>query len=215
MHSPARRFVLTSLVVLAIALAVASPVAAQSKILVNEFFRNGTMGTDEWAELVLTVPLTAAQLEGFYVGDSTSTTAAKFSGYKFTGMGAIAANFPAGTIIVVGGSTGFAQDISYNPAGGDWNIHLNVGGVYLTTNGNTGDFAGTDVVYVDTNGTPANATLSADGFAVNWDSTPGVFGALASVLIAVPANTPAPSSRATWLGLRHRQTGRPRFLSPA
>ena len=117
---------------------------AQTQIYVNEFYRAGTLGTaaagtDEWIELVLQVPLTAAQLEGFYVGDSTSTTAAKFSGYKFTNMGAIAANFPAGTIIVIAGTAGPAADLTYNPGGGDWNITLKTSGTNLTSNGSTGD----------------------------------------------------------------------------
>ncbi|MBI5443457.1 MAG: hypothetical protein HY900_19880, partial [Deltaproteobacteria bacterium] len=189
MNSPARRVALFLIVALAVAVLAAGPAVAQPKILVNEFYRGGNLGTtDEWVEIVLTVPLTAAQLNGFYVGDSTASTAAKFSGYRFTGMEAIAAGFPAGTIIVVGGTTALTQDISYNPAGGDWNILLRTSGGFLTSNGSTGDLAATDVVYVDTNGTNGDATLSADGFAVNWDSTPGAFGLVASVMIGVPAN---------------------------
>lgn len=191
MNSPARRVALTSIVVLALAVSVlaASPAMAQTKILVNEFFRSGNLTTtDEWVEVVLTSPLTAVQLEGFYIGDSASSTASKFSGYRFTNMSSIAATFPAGTIIVVGGDTAFAQDTSYNPGGGDWNILLRTSGGFLTGNGSSGDLAGTDVVYADTNGTNGDATLSTDGFAVNWDSTPGAFGLVASVLIGVPAN---------------------------
>ena len=191
MHNPARRFALASIVAFALAVSVlaASPATAQTKVLINEAFRSGNLTTtDEWVEVVLTSPLTAAQLEGFYIGDSTTSTAAKFSGYRFTNMSSIAATFPAGTIIVVGGDTAFTQDTSYNPGGGDWNILLRTSGGLLTGNGSAGDLAGTDVVYADTNGTNGNATLSTDGFAVNWDSTPGAFGLVASVLIGVPAN---------------------------
>ncbi len=174
--------------ILLCALFIAPVVEAQS-ILVNEFYRGGNLSaTDEWIELVLTVPLTAAELNGFFVGDSTGTTTSKFSGYQFTNMGTIATDFPAGTIIVVGGTTALTQDTSYNPGGGDWNILLTTAGGFLTSNGFSGDLAGTDVVYVDTNGTNGNTTISASGFAVNWDSSPGTFGGNANVTIGVPAN---------------------------
>lgn len=158
-------------------------------VLVNEFYRGGDLNTgDEWIELVVAQDLTAAQLEGFYVGDSTSSTAAKYSGYNFTGMSGIAANFPKGTIIVVGGSAAFSEDTSYDPASGDWSFFLNTAGSYVTSNGSNGNLATTDVVYVDTNGTNGDTTLSADGFAVNWDSSPGTFGSAADVTISAPAN---------------------------
>ena len=185
----ARRFIPAYFVAFLILCSLASPAVSQPSIVVNEFYRAGNLGaTDEWVELVLRVPLTAAQLEGFYVGDSTGTTASKFSGYKFTNMASIAANFPAGTIIVVAGTTGPAADTAYNPGSGDWNITLKTAGTNLTSNGNTGDFAATDVAYVDTNGTNGNATLSSSGFAVNWHATPGAFGSVASVTITAPAN---------------------------
>jgi len=170
-------------------LLIAPSALAQTQIYVNEFYRAGNLTTtDEWIEVVLQVPLTAAQLDGFFVGDSTGTTAAKFSGYKFTNMASIAANFPAGTIIVIAGTTGPAADLTYNPGGGDWNLTLKTAGANLTSNGSAGDLAGTDVVYVDTNGTNGNATLSAAGFAVNYHATPGAFGAIANVTITAPAN---------------------------
>ncbi len=173
---------------------VSSPVlaGASPKILINEFFRGGgDFTTDEWVEVVLLENLTAAQLEGFYVGDSASSTASKYSGYKFTGMSAIAPNFSKGTMIVIGGDSAIAaEDTGYDPANGDWNLSLRVTGTYLTANGASypGNFAATDVVYVDINGTNGDATLSASSFAVNWDSSPGVFGALADVTIAATAN---------------------------
>lgn len=185
----ARRTVPTLLLAFVVLCSLASPALSQPSIQVNEFYRAGNLATtDEWVELVLRVPLTAAQLEGFYVGDSTGTTVAKFSGYKFTNMSSIAANFPAGTIIVVAGTTGPAADAAYNPGSGDWNITLKTAGANLTSNGSSGDFAGTDVAYVDTNGTNGDATLSSSGFAVNWHATPGAFGAIASVTIPAPAN---------------------------
>ena len=94
-----------------------------------------------------------------------------------------------GTIITVAGDTGPASDTSYNPAVNDWNITLKTSGANLTSNGSNGDFAGTDVVYVDTDGTNGNNVLTANGFAINWDSTPGTFGSNATfTLTNSPAN---------------------------
>jgi uncharacterized protein len=183
-----------ALAVVLAALLAAPAALAQTQIYVNEFYRAGTLGTavagtDEWVELVLEVPLTAAQLDAFFVGDSVSATTGKSSGYKFTNMASIAANFPAGTIIVIAGTAGPAADLTYNPGGGDWNITLKTAGANLTSNGNTGDFAATDVAYVDLNGTATNATLAPQGFAVNWDPPPnGAFAAVASVTIAHTVN---------------------------
>ncbi len=92
------------------------------------------------------------------------------------------------TIIVLGGDTAFTEDTSYDPAGDDWNLFLRTSGSYLTGNGFLGDLAGTDVAYVDTNGTNGDTNISADGFVVNWDASPGTLGANANVLIAVPLN---------------------------
>ncbi|MBN1284049.1 MAG: DUF11 domain-containing protein, partial [Anaerolineae bacterium] len=170
----------------------ASPVAASAnpRLLINEIYRGGTLGAtgNEWIELVLVQDLTAAELEGFYVGDSTSSTASKYSGYKFTNMNSIAATFPKGTIIVVGGGAAFTEDSAYDPASGDWNLLLYATGSHFTRNGYNGDLAATDVAYVDTNGAYGDATMSADGFAVHWGTTTGVFGALADVKVTAPAN---------------------------
>ncbi|MCA9981777.1 MAG: hypothetical protein KDD89_13115, partial [Anaerolineales bacterium] len=143
--------------------------AAPIKVIVNEFFRSGDFTNNEWTELLLVEDLTAAELNEFAVGDSTSSTATRFSAYQLTGMEGIATNFPKGTIILVAGTTAATEDTSYDPANGDWDIILNVGGSYLTDNGSTGNYAGTDVSYVDNDLTLTN-TLSTDGFAVNWDT---------------------------------------------
>lgn len=157
-------------------------------LVVNELFRSGNLtSTDEWVELVLTQDLTAAELELFSVGDSTSSTEAKFSGYRFTAMGDFADVFPAGTVLVVTGTTGPTADFDYDPATGDWNLVLPTSDLHLTGNGSSGDLASTDVVYVDADGTNGSTTLTADGFAVCWDTSPGLLGALA-VPIGVPAN---------------------------
>lgn len=175
---------------LAMGMAIAAPgLASAQKIVVNELYRGGNLETtDEFIELLLVEDLTAAELNTFFYGDSTGTTAAKFAAYQLTGMEGIAATFPAGTIIVAGGVTsGLVEDTSYDPDNGDWNIELVFGSAFITKQGsNSGDFAGTDVAYVDTVAT--GDTLTADGFAVNYDSTPGVFGANATVTVTAPAN---------------------------
>lgn len=172
-----------------LAIALLAGEAQASRIVVNEIFRDTSLASTgtEWAEFVLLEDLTAAELEGFFFGDSTSATAAKFSGYHLVNMTDFAAVFPAGTILVLGGGTA-VEDLAYDPGNGDWNLSLRTSDAHVVGNGSTGDFAATDVCYVDTNGTNGDATLSGDGFAVNWDDTPGAFGAIASVTILAPGN---------------------------
>jgi MYXO-CTERM domain-containing protein len=160
---------------------------AGARPVINELFRAGNLGaTDEWMEIVLTEDMTAAELEAYFVGDSTAATDAKFSAYQFTAMAGIASEFRAGTIIVIAGATGGVADVAYDPYAGDWNILLTTGSPNLAVVTGGGDFAGTDVAWVDI--ASAGATLDADSFAVNWDATPGVFGAIASVTLAPPTN---------------------------
>ncbi|MEQ1500725.1 MAG: thrombospondin type 3 repeat-containing protein [Myxococcota bacterium] len=169
---------------------LASQSAFAARVSVNEFYRSTSLGStgDEWVELVLLDDWTAAEVDGLFVGDSTSSTAAKFAGYGLDGMADIAAVFPAGTILVVGGGAALTADHALDPATGDYTVVVLTTGVHVVSNGSTGDFASTDVVYADLDGANGNATLSASGFAVNWDSTPGAFGAIASVTIAPPDN---------------------------
>jgi hypothetical protein len=172
--------------------------ASASSVVVNEIYRDTSFSSStgtEWVELVLLEDLTAAELEGLSVGDSTSSTAAKFSGYHLANMADFAAVFPAGTVLVLGGGA-TAEDLAYDPAGGDWNLSLRTADAHVVSNGSTGDFAATDVAYVDTVGTNGDATLSADGFAVSWDDTPGAFGAIASVTVTAPANPGATANLA-------------------
>jgi hypothetical protein len=152
------------------------------KIIINEFYRGTTLTTgNEFIELLLTQDLTATELNLFFVGDSTSTKASKFSAYDFTGMNTIASTFKAGTIITVGGTTAITQNTSYNPTGGDWNIALNAGGSFLpnANSGNSGDIAGNDVIWVDTSNT--GATISIDGFAVDIGTATAAFTGAANV----------------------------------
>ncbi|HIK06262.1 MAG TPA: hypothetical protein IGS40_16355 [Trichormus sp. M33_DOE_039] len=147
-----------------------------AKIIINEFYRGGNLTTgDEFIELLLVEDLTAAQLESFFVGDSTAAKTSKFSAYDFTNMSAIAPTFKAGTIITLGGTGAFSQDTSYNPNGGDWNIQLNAGGSFLpnANSSNTGDIAGDDIVWIDTTNT--GATISPDGFAVDIGTANSTF----------------------------------------
>ncbi|MCF6287933.1 MAG: SprB repeat-containing protein [Proteobacteria bacterium] len=167
---------------------ILNSVSAQ-QIIVNEFLRDGNFTTtNEFIEVVLMQDLTAAQLEGFFVGDSTGSTAAKFSGYQFTAMAALAPNFCAGTIITVTGDTGPAVDATYAPATGDWNLTFRTSEANLTGNGFGGNLASGDVAYVDTDGTNGTDTITADGFAVAWDSAPGAFANNASLIIPIPGN---------------------------
>ncbi|RCJ16515.1 hypothetical protein A6S26_33195 [Nostoc sp. ATCC 43529] len=159
------------------------------KIVINEFYRGGTLTTtDEFIELLLTEDLTATQLESFFVGDSTAAKASKFSAYKFTNVSSIASTFKAGTIITVGGTTAITQNTSYNPSANDWNIALNAGGSFLpnANSGNTGDIAGDDVVWVDTSNT--GATISTDGFAVDIGTATGAFTSAANVNFGTSTN---------------------------
>lgn len=173
--------------VLALLLAALSWSASAQAIIVNEFFRNGNLSTtDEWIEVVLRQDLTAAQLETYLVGDSQAATSSKLGAYRFANMATIAASFRAGTIIVISGATGPAADASYDPDNDDWNLTLPTNGANITVVTAGGDLAGTDVVWVDTVAT--GATIAPDGFCVNYDSTPGAFGAVCQVTIGVPGN---------------------------
>lgn len=66
------------------------------QIIINEFRRDGNFQGDEYVELLLTEDLTAAQLQTFFVGDSTNPTTAKYSAYQFINMASIAPVFKAG-----------------------------------------------------------------------------------------------------------------------
>jgi hypothetical protein len=160
---------------------VFSSAAFAQKIIVNEFYRVGNFeSTDEFIELLIVQDMTAAELNGFFYGDSTSTPNSKFGAYQLTNMGSIAANFPKGTIIVVGAdSMAPAADTSYNPTGGDWNLVLKYSSGYVTKVGSTGDLAATDVAWVDTVAT--GETISADGFAVGWGTNTGTLRSAANV----------------------------------
>ncbi|TAE24435.1 MAG: ExeM/NucH family extracellular endonuclease [Cytophagales bacterium] len=175
-------------VLLGFLLFLCSAVGARAQqIIVNEFYRGGNLtATDEFIEVLLVQDLTAAQLEAFHIGDGTSAVTTKFSAYKLTGMAAIAPIFKAGTLIVLAGATAASQDLSYNPAGGDWNITVTGGGANAANAnvGNNGDLAGTDVVWADTS--PTGGSVSSNGFAIKWTASTGSF--VASVGIPAPAN---------------------------
>ncbi|MGB3262412.1 MAG: sodium:calcium exchanger, partial [Microcoleus sp.] len=168
------------------------------QIIINEFRRNGQFQGNEYVEILLTEDLTASQLESFFVGDSSGTTIQKLSAYQFRDMASIAPVFKAGTIIALGGSSVIpANDTTYNPVPGgndsDWNIQLllnnGAGGTYLNnvlvgSNAFGGDFAASDVVWVDTSST---GTTSVDSIA--WPTTGlGTFGSAAKVQIPAPNN---------------------------
>ncbi|MBE9094191.1 sodium:calcium exchanger, partial [Tychonema sp. LEGE 07203] len=168
------------------------------QIIINEFRRNGQFQGNEYVEILLTEDLTASQLQTFFVGDSSGTTIQKLSAYQFADMANIAPVFKAGTIIAIGGSSVIpTNDTTYNPvpAGNDadWNIQLRLdngaGGTYLNnvlvgSNAFGGDFAASDVVWVDTSSTGTNSVDS-----IAWPTTGlGAFGSAAKVQISAPNN---------------------------
>ncbi len=161
---------------------VPSVQAANDKIIINEFYRAGSFTTDEWLELLIVQDLTKSELESFFFGDSNNSTSGKVGVWQFTGMPDV--TYQAGTLIAVGG--GVSTDTSYNPAGDDWNIALAADSANLNSLGLTMDFAGNDVIWVDT--VQDGLTISADGFALTWDSVPGAFAANALVTISAPDN---------------------------
>ncbi|MEG4995997.1 choice-of-anchor Y domain-containing protein, partial [Microcoleus sp. B4-D1] len=171
------------------------------QIIINEFRRDGQFQGNEYVELLLTEDVSATQLQSYFVGDSIGATAQKNSAYQFRNMASIAPVFKAGTIIAIGGSGVIpTDDINYNPVAdgndADWNIQLLInnaaGGTYLNnilvgTNAFGGDFAASDIVWVDTS---SAGITSVDSLA--WRSpgtgTHGAFGSEAKVQILAPPN---------------------------
>jgi hypothetical protein len=146
-------------------------VSAQ-QIVVNELFRNGNLTTtDEWVEYVSLEDLTATQLETFFFGDSTGTTASKFGAFRLTNMATLAPIFRRGTIIVLAGQTGPAEDLSYDPTTGNFELIFRTNNARVVTVTGGADLAGDDVAWVDTAST--GSTIAAGvGFCVTWDGTP-------------------------------------------
>ncbi|MEG4059134.1 MULTISPECIES: choice-of-anchor Y domain-containing protein, partial [unclassified Microcoleus] len=163
------------------------------QIIINEFRRDTANITDnEYVELLLTEDVSATQLQSYFVGDSTDPTPAKYSAYRFTNMASIAPVFKAGTILTIGGSVA-NQEIAYNPipsgTNTDWNIRLSPAGGFLTKllpAGNLpGDFAASDIVWVDTS---SAGITSVDSLAWRTSGTHGAFGSAAKVQIPAPSN---------------------------
>jgi len=158
------------------------------KVAINEvrFAVSGGFTTAEYIELLVTGDLTAQQLDSYFFGDSTATGAAKFSAYKTNVASLGIATLKAGTLITITGATGPAADLTYNPAFGDWNLTLKIGSPEVTTVLAGGDFATSDVVWIDTAST---GTTSVDSW--RWGSASGALGAAAKVTLAgAPSGTP-------------------------
>lgn len=168
-------------------------------IIVNEVINGagtvqGDFDGEEAIELLLTQDMTAAELESYWFGDSTTATSGKYHAARFQNMSNIASVFKAGTIIVVG-STLITQDTSYDPTNGDWNIFLRTapGSGYTDyvvqsandfTLGSTGD-----VVWVGTSNTGTSTLHS-----VGWETaSPGAFYNAAHVKLGSSYNLPAGS----------------------
>jgi len=184
-------------------------VQAAPDIIINEFSRAEQFANSEYIEFLLTRDMNSGQLEALYWGDSRTATNSKCGIYQFQNLSGIASLFKAGTIICIGGATTAipSQDTDYDPAlpannHEAWNLRLQVGETYVdkTSPSCNGDFAETDVVWIDTSD---SGTSSIDS--INWDSSPGTFGALAKVSIA---NPDAPGNvEFTGDGGNHNQTG--------
>lgn len=169
--------------------AALSATASAQQIVVNELYRAGNLTTtDEWVEYVLLQDLTAAQLEGFFFGDSTSATASKLGAFRLTNMATIAPVFSRGTIIVLSGQTGPAEDLTYNPSAGNFNLIFRTNNARVVTVTAGADLAGDDVAWVDTVGT--GSTIAAGvGFCVTWDGTPASGALGAACGLTLPFNT--------------------------
>ncbi|MEG5170019.1 choice-of-anchor Y domain-containing protein, partial [Microcoleus sp. AT10-A2] len=165
------------------------------QIIINEFRRDGQFQGNEYVELLLTEDVSATQLQSYFVGDSTEPTVAKYSAYRFTNMASIAPVFKAGTILTIGGSPA-DQEIAYNPipsgTNNDWNIRLSPQGGFLTKllpAGNFhGNFAESDVVYVDNASTTNTDTIDSIAWRSPGTGTHGAFGSAAKVQIPAPPN---------------------------
>ncbi|MFN3266627.1 MAG: ExeM/NucH family extracellular endonuclease [Deinococcales bacterium] len=152
-------------------------------IVINELRRDGDLTNTEYIELLLTQDLSAAQLESYFFGDSTSSTVAKFSVYNLSGLSSIASTFKKGTLIVIGGSA-VAADTSYNPAANDWNLQFQSSSSYVTKTGSGSfDLAGSDVLWVDSSSSGLSSLDS-----IGWASSGGAFYAVAKVKIPAPSN---------------------------
>jgi hypothetical protein len=150
----------------------------------------GDFDGGEAIELLLTQDMTAAQLESYYFGDSTTATSAKYFSARLQNMSSIASTFKKGTIIVIG-STLITHDISYNPLAGDWNIFLRTtppsGTDYVLQSGNDFALGSTgDVVWV---GTSSSGTSSIHS--IGWETdTPGALYNTAAVKLGTSYNLP-------------------------
>ncbi len=166
-------------------ISVAGPLSAQ-KLIINEFFRDATLdgASNEFIELVITQPMTATELDSYSVGDSDDTRSFKGVIMQFQNMAGLltAANttlsyYPQGTILVVGGTGSFAEDItSYQPEIGNYTILLNSNnGTYISKSfgGVTGenDISNKDVIWVD-NVNLGPSSISNDGFGVAFGGGP-------------------------------------------
>ena len=153
---------------------------SSAELVVNEI-ANGNGGPannfdqDEAFEILLTTDYTAAQLNGLAFGDSTGSTADKFSQFEIGDLSSISNTFSAGTLLVIAGNN-FSQNLTYNPTLGgsddDWSIILTANGGFFSPSATSdGDFAigGTgDIIWVDFNNT-GDADFAVD-HAVGWDT---------------------------------------------
>ncbi len=162
-------------------------------LVINEVRRNSSGLTgptgNEYVEFLVTTDMAPADYNTIVFGDSTAAGDVKFGAYKLNLASLNLGTLKAGTIITVGGTSAVTPDITYDPANSNWDLTFVTDGAYITNVGgvNAGDFAASDVAWVDTS---SLGTSSIDS--IRWGSASGALGAAAKVVTAS-----APSNGAT------------------
>ena len=159
------------------------------KVAINEIRRNtngfpGVTG-NEFIEFLITADITATELATYYFGDSATDGAAKLGKYQLALGSLNLTTLKAGTIITVAGQgAGVAQDLTYNPAGADWNLTLLFDTSLVSVTAAGGDFAASDVAWIDTS---SAGTTSIDS--IRYGAATGALGAAAKTQLgSAPSN---------------------------
>ncbi len=188
------------------AAALTSVAPAQQNIVLNELYRSNTGLTaagSEFIEVVIINDIGPAVLDQYQIGDATNDKSIKGTAYALQNTsqllnGTVLNYFPRGTIIVIAGSGIVAEDLSYDPPNGDWNIIINLGNAtYLTpitvsTLNGANDINQADVIWVDneTDAAFSNTNVSPSGFGVSYGNAPGGATTLETASTVTQISTP-------------------------